>query len=88
MAEELLEVGDLEKMMDSAPEDFRESLEEFIGMPSKAGMLRMMQDLTKENLALRSLLEEHQAIIEKLRAKLVEQDTVIGQLAGRNSKGN
>jgi hypothetical protein len=42
-----------------------------------------------ENLALRSLLEEHQALIDKLRAKLVEQDSVIGQLAGRsNSKGN
>lgn len=47
-----------------------------------------IQDLTKENLELRNLIEDHKVIIEKLRAKLVEQDTVIGQIAGRNSKGN
>lgn len=42
-----------------------------------------------ENLDLRSLIDEHQAMIEKLRAKLVEQDTVIGQIARRSSfRGN
>jgi len=50
------------------------------------GAARQVIAIEDENLALRSLLDEHRLIIEKLRAKLVEQDEVIEKLAVGNSK--
>ncbi|MCK9567437.1 hypothetical protein M0R72_00640 [Candidatus Pacearchaeota archaeon] len=35
--------GTLREMMEDAPEDFRADLEEFIRMPTRVGMLRMMK---------------------------------------------
>jgi hypothetical protein len=89
--------------MDSArgamnPIDF---LERAAGFPSILGGLvaalereafeyltkEMIDGLTKENAELRTMCDEYKSMIEKLRAKVVEQDEVIGKLAIVSSTG-
>jgi hypothetical protein len=49
--------------------------------------MEMIDGLTKENASLRTMCEEYKSMIEKLRAKILEQDEVIGKLARSSSTG-
>ena len=50
-------------------------------------VMEMIEGLTKENASLRTMCDEYKSMIEKLRAKIVEQDEVIGKLARSSSTG-
>lgn len=64
---------------------FGNFLREVINSQERAFIRDIVEGLTKENGDLRKMCDDYRSAIEKLRAKVVEQDKVIEKLAMANS---